>query len=404
MKERQKENVAAMPINIVAELSGTLAASSQAVLPSYDTIRKPLQRVARQALPQDPINLEGYEVPQMMQSVGDELFYQETLVVGGQKALIFATNAQLRLFFRAEQWFADGTFKCTPLLFNQLYIFHAKCFDEILPLVYVLCTAKTEALYAAMLRWLFEAAERLHLSLRGSRKSLSIDFEMAMKNAAQSVEGFEISVIGCYFHWCQCHWRKIQKLQLQPLYMENEELRVAAKSMSALAFVHPNDVEDAYRELRAGSPPNLLPLLDYFEKTYIGRTEYRQANNDNGRVVLRRHVIPPRFEVSMWNVFHRTIDRRARTNNAVESRHCQLIKILGRHRGLHRFIGRLAKQVALMNVRIEQLRAGAAAKEPTPLQKQRSARLFTLVQQYEQRRNQPLEFLHSVAHSIQYLD
>ncbi len=42
---------------------------------------------------------------------------------------------------------------------------------------------------------------------------------------------------GCFFHFGQSIWRKLQELGLQNEYGENEELSTQARSFAALAFV-----------------------------------------------------------------------------------------------------------------------------------------------------------------------
>src|SRR5581483_1765232 len=45
--------------------------------------------------------------------------------VEDDRILLFGTDATLDCLQRSEHWFADGTFKLQPLIFDQLYTIHA---------------------------------------------------------------------------------------------------------------------------------------------------------------------------------------------------------------------------------------------------------------------------------------
>ena len=80
--------------------------------------------------------------------------------------------------------------------------------------------------------------------------------------------------------------------------------------IAALAFVPPDEVE-AYFEQYCDYARNLSnndcdPIIDYFEDNCIGRFR---------RNAPRR---APLFAQALWNMFHRTFNEIARTNNSIE--------------------------------------------------------------------------------------
>lgn len=99
--------------------------------------------------------------------------------------------------------------------------------------------------------------------------------------------------------------------------------------------------------------------MSYVEATFIQRIKYRRLSGRDGIIRLRRQIRPARFPPSKWNMYHRTVNRRDRTNNAVESRHRQMAKMMGPHPGLHSFADKLRRQELANRTRIEQLTAGA---------------------------------------------
>ena len=83
------------------------------------------------------------------------------------------------------------------------------------------------------------------------------------------------------------------------------------KMLVALAFVPLSDVVNAFNTLVAEMPEQLDPIIDYFEKNYIG-------------VAHRRGRRPPRFPLELWNVNDRVEEEIPRTNNHVEGYHRHL--------------------------------------------------------------------------------
>ena len=77
-------------------------------------------------------------------------------------------------------------------------------------------------------------------------------------------------------------------------------------------FVPEECLEEAFQELSNSTPLDLISILNWFEDTYLGR-----SNNLNGRQ-------PALFPYNVWTVYQRTIDGEARTNNYAEASHRRL--------------------------------------------------------------------------------
>ncbi len=80
----------------------------------------------------------------------------------------------------------------------------------------------------------------------------------------------------------------------------------------ALTFVLINDLDQYFDDLSGhfAHERSLLLVLDYFESTYLGQFHWR----GNQR---RPSFFPP----DVWNVYNRTVNGQACTNNAVEAWH-----------------------------------------------------------------------------------
>ena len=152
----------------------------------------------------------------------------------------------------------DTTFKTCPRPFYQFATIHGLYLDRVVPLIMILMSGKTEAMYRSVLRHVKRRIEDLtderyvracvcimrpgslnnlwityiflflitnlsdrasvrpffpHSCTRWSPNKVLMDFEMAMMNAfREELPG--IRIIGCYFHLCQSLWRKVQDIGL----------------------------------------------------------------------------------------------------------------------------------------------------------------------------------------------
>lgn len=104
------------------------------------------------------------------------------------------------------------------------------------------------------------------------------DFERAALNAFKDTFP-SASNRGCFFHFSQCIWRKIQEnpeIRMKYENLQDPDFSLHVRELAALAFVPVSDVissfemlldSDFYRE----NEEILQPLIDYFEDTWIGR-------------------------------------------------------------------------------------------------------------------------------------
>lgn len=97
-------------------------------------------------------------------------------------------------------------------------------------------------------------------------------------------------------------------------YQNNDELRAGVRSLSALAFVPPNDVLEAF-ELLAESMvqhEQMNELLSFFEHTYVRGRRLRGRGEVYG---------PALFNIKLWNQHAAAVDCVARTTNIIEGWH-----------------------------------------------------------------------------------
>ena len=113
---------------------------------------------------------------------------------------------------------------------------------------------------------------------------------------------------GCFFHLCKRLDFQVKELGLMPKYRVDDPFRLRVKKLAALAFVPVADVVACFESLATTFLADELPLLAYFEGTWIGQS-----------VGGRR--LPPTFPHHMWNVLDRSAAGSTRTTNSLEAFH-----------------------------------------------------------------------------------
>ncbi|KAI6651155.1 hypothetical protein LOD99_5506 [Oopsacas minuta] len=243
---------------------------------------------------------------------------------------------------RSKIWLADGTFKTAPPLFAQLYVVHGlRGGDDpmktghLLPSLFVLLPNKTEAAYLRMWEQI-----RLLCPLAQPQQML-LDFE---KGAITSFEHVWPNTVVkcCLFHLTQNIWRHVQSVGMQSAYTHDEELAMRIRRIPALAFARPADVPVLFDQVAMDLPltPEIGELVDYFERTYIGRT------------VASGYHVAATYPIHLWNNHIGTPLGLPRTTNAVEAWHRSFNATVGcHHPTIWKFILSLKREQSLVEVR-----------------------------------------------------
>ena len=184
-----------------------------------------------------------------------------------------------------------------------------------------------------MFTFLKEAAQNLQIQF--DTQAVMADFELAL---VQSLEiQFPSAVIhGCFFHFSQCLWRKVQSLGLSDQYKNDAVIRSFIKKTTALAFIPLAFVRVAWSAIKADAPgiQEADDFISYFESTWLDGN------------------FPPRT----WNYFSH---EGPRTNNHLEGWHNRLKRVSRKaHPNLFEVVEILKKEQAATEVAIELLTGG----------------------------------------------
>ncbi|XP_078539542.1 uncharacterized protein LOC144824292 [Lissotriton helveticus] len=310
-------------------------------MPTIHNLRRIIQRQKQASNTQTntPHTFSDIVIPhELTISFSDESFLLHDNENPQKRILIFSTPRNLVKLESSEIWMMDGTFKSTPHPFTQIYTIHAKINNSVIPLVYSLLPDKTSATYTEFLSVI---KSKTHQSPR----KIIIDFELSMINVISKMYT-DTQIQGCFFHFSQAFWRKVQKTPLVTEYSSNSKLQVKIKKLTALCFVPPESVDEYYTaiiesEYYLRNEEILAPILNYMEDTWIGHL------SRSGR---RRK---PRFHVEWWNCYSSCLQGEAKTNNAIEGWHNSFNHVIGKHHpNFYSFLETLKKEQSFQGMRI----------------------------------------------------
>ena len=144
------------------------------------------------------------------------------------------------------------------------------------------------------------------------------------------------------------------------------------RMIPALAFVPVADLVVVFEELKLILPPVAVPVVDYFESTYIGVLQPDGRNRDD-----------PLFAHATWNVYTRTLSGRPRTNNHIEGyRRRFSSNVNAAHPGIYNFLEVLRKEEHLTRAQIEQMVAGQVPPPPKKKYRDLNSRIVNIVGRY----------------------
>ncbi|KAE9532428.1 hypothetical protein AGLY_010051 [Aphis glycines] len=236
---------------------------------------------------------------------------------------------------------------------------------------------------------MFQALKTIEPDL--SPKTIMVDFEKGAMNAITS-EFPEAKLKGCFFHLSQCIWRQIQAAGLQKKYIDDVTFALQIRKLPSLAYVPENKVIESYEKLLdtkyfIENDELLSPILNYFDDTWIGRTDRRKKR--------RSHT----FKISIWNCYSLVSEDLPRTNNAVEGWHNCFTSILNQcHPSIWKFILSLKKEENTIKIKNQQYIAG----ECPPAKKKyqdKAQRLKQICYDFENRSTD--DYLQGIAHNFQ---
>ncbi|KAL8597954.1 hypothetical protein ACOMHN_063850 [Nucella lapillus] len=280
---------------------------------------------------------------------------------------VFATDENIETLQRCQLLFIDATFRCCPRPYKQMFTILGQFQGHVVPLVYALMTRRGIGQYRQVFQCVKTAVrERTHHHWRPAH--IVCDFERELWTSIET-ELPRARLQGCYFHFTQILFRKVQELGLAVGYRRNNRLQRFIRKVLAICYIPTPVMMMTFNRLLNHARtrrllrryPALGDFITYFRRTYLGP----QA------------LFPP----ASWSVTDR--DMNQRTNNSAESFHKAFGSAVGvRRPNLWMFIRVLKDRQSVTENTFEAARRG----QPAPRRRRKwrflEARLTTLKEEY----------------------
>ncbi|XP_065660736.1 uncharacterized protein LOC136084541 isoform X2 [Hydra vulgaris] len=168
--------------------------------------------------------------------------------------------------------------------------------DQMFPVLYCLLPDKKTITYVRLFNLIKEII--MENDMESEVSCFLIDFESAFVSAL-SITFPRVTVRGCFFHFGQAVWRKVQNLGLTSFY-DNQDVKKLVHRLAALPLADPNIYEELWEEINHSAPniTGIADLLLYFYNTWLSPNAL--------------------FPYSIWNHFE---NDGLRTTNHVEGWH-----------------------------------------------------------------------------------
>ena len=270
-------------------------------VPFFESVRSRIKRMRSKLLPAIPSGVSDVDITGEWGKTWKGKKFM-THLDNNAGIAVFTTKRFLKALQKADCLYVDGTFHTAPKPYMQFVTIHGKIGGFVVPLVFILSTGKISTQYRSAFRHLKVEVHRLtHQALQPRR--VVCDFEKSLMIALE----FEFPtsrLSGCYFHFTQSLWRRVQHVGLAADYRNDERLRKRVRKVMALGFLPTLLVRQNFGILRASRSvgrlitrfPKLNDWLQYVESVYVTRNAP--------------------FPTSIWNVYDRNCE--TRTNNHVE--------------------------------------------------------------------------------------
>jgi hypothetical protein len=197
----------------------------------------------------------------------------------------------------------------------------------------------------------------------------------------------------------QANWRFFQRSldgAVIRRYSLDAEYAACCRLLAALAFVPPTDVVvefDIAAEHVERNFSELTAYVEYFEATWVGLP-------NRGGAAGRRIA---RFPIEMWNIWDRTTEGHARTNNAIEGWHRGLESTLGMTRPtLWKFLDAMRIKFRYQQQELAQVAAGNYHHAQRAEWQRLTHRLQVICRRYNNPPSPVIEHLQSIAMNIGY--
>ncbi|XP_065324842.1 uncharacterized protein LOC135931557 [Gordionus sp. m RMFG-2023] len=233
-------------------------------LPPFISFKNTINRILKQTRPNIPISNDTIVLTTELITT----FSGDSFLIKNNKLIVFGFVMLVSLSSYTKFIYMDGTFYTCPRFFSQLYTIHIMYNQTMIPIIYALLPDKRKESYIELFQIIVEYG-----TLNGIQFSPDMaqtDYEAGAISALQFVFP-NILVKGCFVHFTQAIWRKVQHLGLVKQYKEETAVYTIVRRMSVLPLCKREDIQvvcDSCVDL-AANDPLILSFLIYMDTTWI---------------------------------------------------------------------------------------------------------------------------------------
>ncbi|KAI5643243.1 FLYWCH zinc finger domain-containing protein [Phthorimaea operculella] len=314
------------PAQIIQQCIQEIPTTSAPAMPSKKAMQTMIHRTRTKDLPKLPKNVTVLEIPVQFHTIHDTQFLIGHYSYNDETVSIFGTEENLRLLSKSDFWVMDGTFRCCPELYYQMYTIHGMVGDKdatnaVLPLVYAFMNKKTEHIYNIFFEILkSHTFSKLEITL--APRVIMTDFEKAAINACRLAFPQSLHKC-CYFHLKQNLWKHIELAELSSDYINDSEFALQMRHIASLAYLPASKIPQAFQLLKEKVlPKKAIKVTNWFEKTYIsGRFKSSKGKGQKKSLKTIFKKKPARFPPAIWSLADSIECGVPSTQNSVESWH-----------------------------------------------------------------------------------
>ena len=266
---------------------------------SFPSCESTMYRCRRKLQPKIPQMLSGLDIQLPGTIFG--MHFKASSFRGADSGFIFFSDEITSIMLDIFEICFDGTFFTLPVQFYQLWTIFIVIDQHVLPAIHCLLTGKSEELYQAVLSKIQEILPEFQPQIEMS------DWEQAARNAFKTLF-IGIKLQGCWFHYTQRIWKKVQKVNLATTYTNNGAFQNYLRCIMALPFLPPDEIQPTYEQITTQNLNLEKHQMDSVEKL---------------KLFVRRRWINPVLpeELSVWH-------QKMATNNGAENYHGRLKSLI----------------------------------------------------------------------------
>lgn len=177
---------------------------------------------------------------------------------------------------------------------------------------------------------------------------------------------------------------RVQAEGLAARFRGEEDLRLSIKKLLALSFLPPEQIPEAFDQLKQQAERDILPVYRYFEDTYVRGRLIRIKGKGRRPREPPRH--PPLFPPELWSVHGLQQEGLARTNNDQEAWHRRFNTVVGKcHIGVYPTIREFVKEQHRTEQELRRIDAGKkVARRVTKNTRAKEQRIQALFEEREE--------------------